>query len=165
MGCFLLCCCSKVVDCVIDSACCTEYHLSHNHGEQIIGGNFNGRVGYSYCGPFTSAQDRYAQGYRGVNELDSLCMKHDIGYSTNKDNSKRAECDAELELEATKLSNDPDQPENVVRDAKKVAWIIGWIRCLRTCRRHRYNIKCDINPSDEPPEPGVSGTTTRSPET
>ena len=51
---------------------------------------------YSFCGPFTKTAERMAAGERGINKLDSQCMKHDILYSQTNDPLLRRKSDQAL---------------------------------------------------------------------
>jgi hypothetical protein len=104
-----------------------EMHLSLPKGvpsEYVPGGSFNNTGKYSFCGPFTKINKRLAEGYKGVNDLDKACIKHDIAYGKNKDKESRKISDNELALEAIKIVNDPNQPYYVRENANKVAALI-----------------------------------------
>ena len=81
--------------------------------ENVENGSFNNSGKYSYCGPGTKLDKRLAQGYKGVNELDKACLKHDIAYDENKDTKNRNNADNELAQEANRLTNDMNQPEYI----------------------------------------------------
>ena len=122
-----ICCCkiSTPIDCIIDSGCCREYHLNHPRGESVDGGGFNGLKRYSFCGPNTDFSERYKQGYRGVNKLDMACMLHDKVY-VEGDIAARRKSDLELIDISSKICEDPNADEQMVKDAKKVARWIWW---------------------------------------
>lgn len=56
--------------------------------------------GYSYCGPNTNLESRLARGEQGINELDHICMEHDIAYTANSDLAPRCKADKILVLKA-----------------------------------------------------------------
>jgi Phospholipase A2-like domain/Domain of unknown function (DUF5679) len=92
-----------------------EMHLSLPKGvpsEYVPGGSFNNTGKYSFCGPFTKMNKRLAEGYKGVNDLDKKCFKHDIAYVKNKDTKTRNKDDDILALAAQKFVNDPNQPDH-----------------------------------------------------
>ena len=64
--------------------------------------------GYSFCGPGTKLQQRLAAGERGINRLDTECLKHDLAYEKHSDTPNRLRADRELEIGAQKISDDPN---------------------------------------------------------
>jgi hypothetical protein len=105
-----------------------ELHLSlpkDVESEHIEDGNFNKSGKYSYCGPGTRLNKRLMQGYKGVNDLDKACLKHDLAYDKNNDTKNRNIADNELAKEANMLANDSNQPDYVRKDAKKVAALMS----------------------------------------
>jgi len=54
-----------------------ELHQFAEKGEDVPGGSFNNQQKYSFCGPGTRYEQRVREGYRGINELDSMCKLHD----------------------------------------------------------------------------------------
>lgn len=51
--------------------------------------------GYNYCGPGTKLKKRLKRGDKPINDLDSLCLQHDLAYES-KDSKKRNEADKKL---------------------------------------------------------------------
>src|SRR5271157_4362655 len=62
-----------------------ELHQFAENGEDVPGGSFNNQQKYSYCGPGTKYEQRVREGYKGINELDSMCKLHDQFYNENTD--------------------------------------------------------------------------------
>ena len=119
---------SGLFNTVLKNAPFPEMHLSLPSdvpGEFVENGSFNNTSKYSYCGPFTKVEKRISEGYRGVNDLDKACLKHDISYHKNKDTKGRNVADNELAQEANRLANDESQPDYVRKDAKKVAALMS----------------------------------------
>jgi len=104
-----------------------EMHMKLDNGksENVPGGDFNNTGKYSYCGPGTKFQQRKKQGYKGVNQLDQACFKHDSVYDKFSDDSHRNTADNELVNAASKIANDPTVSEDVRKDAKLVSMLIS----------------------------------------
>jgi hypothetical protein len=102
-----------------------EIHMSAPDGEYVEGGEFNNTKKYSYCGPGTKYENRFKQGYKGINDLDKACMKHDQAYNIFKDVENRNIADNELAKISNILANDLNQSEYVRTDAKKVAALMS----------------------------------------
>ena len=83
-----------------------ELHLPASKGEYIPNGSFNSLQKYSYCGPGTKYEQRAREGYRGINELDSMCKLHDQFYNENQDAESRNISDAALAHRANEIAND-----------------------------------------------------------
>ena len=60
-----------------------ELHQFAEKGEDVPGGSFNNQQKYSYCGSGTKYEQRNREGYKGINELDSMCKLHDRFYNKN----------------------------------------------------------------------------------
>jgi hypothetical protein len=105
-----------------------EMHMSlpkNVKSENVQDGSFNNTGKYSYCGPGTKLNKRVAEGYKGINDLDKACLKHDEAYDNDKDTQKRNIADNVLAQEANRLANDMSQPDYVRKDAKKVAALMS----------------------------------------
>jgi len=66
-----------------------ELHQFAEKGEHVPGGSFNNQQKYSYCGPGTKYGHRIKEGYKGINELDSMCKLHVKFYNENIDTKVR----------------------------------------------------------------------------
>lgn len=83
-----------------------ELHLPASRGEHVPGGSFNNQNKYSYCGPGTKYEQRNREGYKGINELDSMCKLHDQFYNANADTASRNISDEALAHRALEIAND-----------------------------------------------------------
>ena len=83
-----------------------ELHLPATKGEYVPNGSFNNLQKYSYCGPGTRYEQRAREGYKGINELDSMCKLHDQFYNENQDAESRNISDAALAHRANEIVND-----------------------------------------------------------
>ena len=83
-----------------------ELHLPANKGEYVQNGSFNNLQKYSYCGPGTKYDQRVKEGYKGINELDSMCKLHDQFYNENHDTQSRNISDVALAHRANEIAND-----------------------------------------------------------
>ena len=81
-----------------------EFHQFAETGENIPGGSFNDQQKYSYCGPGTRYDQRMKEGYKGINELDSMCKLHDQFYNENTDTKIRNLSDAALAHRADEIA-------------------------------------------------------------
>lgn len=120
-----------VVNTLMNKIPMPEMHMDAEQGEYVPGGSFNGKKKYSYCGPFTKYEKRIAEGYDGINELDSACKKHDAVYNSQKDRGTRNASDDFLALAASKIANDASKSSRERQDARKVVALIGsksWLR-------------------------------------
>ena len=81
-----------------------EFHQFAETGENIPGGSFNDQQKYSYCGPGTRYAQRMKEGYKGINELDSMCKLHDQFYNENTDTKIRNLSDAALAHRADEIA-------------------------------------------------------------
>mgnify|MGYP007002769539 CR=1 FL=1 len=103
-----------------------EMHMKTNsQGENVDGGEFNNTGKYSYCGPGTKFDKRKKQGYKGINELDKACFKHDEVYNSTSEQKLLNLADNELVKQASKIANDPNVDENQRNSAKLVMMIIS----------------------------------------
>jgi len=119
---------SGIVNKVLRKMPLPEMHLSLPKdvpSEYVPGGSFSGSGKYSFCGPGTRVGTRLAEGYEGVNSLDKACKQHDIYYSQYKKTKDRNKADDVLAQEATRIANDPNEPEYVRKDARLVTGIMG----------------------------------------
>ena len=83
-----------------------ELHLPAKEGEYVTNGSFNNLQKYSYCGPGTRYEQRVREGYKGINELDSMCKLHDRFYNENSDTSSRNVSDVALAHSANEIAGD-----------------------------------------------------------
>ncbi len=117
-----------VINTLLNKIPIPELHLSLPKdvpSENIKDGSFNKTGKYSYCGPGTKLNKRLNEGYKGVNDLDMACLKHDLAYNEYGDTENRNIADNELAQEANRLANDMNQPSYVRKDAKKVAALMS----------------------------------------
>jgi predicted nucleic acid-binding Zn-ribbon protein len=117
-----------VINTLLNKIPIPELHLSlpkDVSSENIENGSFNKTGKYSYCGPGTKLNKRLKEGYKGINDLDKACHKHDLAYDEYKDTENRNTADNELAQEANRLANDMDQPSYVRKDAKRVAALMS----------------------------------------
>src|SRR5580692_1112650 len=103
-----------------------ELHLPASNGEYVPEGSFNNQFKYSYCGPGTKYEQRVKEGYKGINELDSMCKLHDKFYNENLDTPSRNISDVALAHRASEIANDPAHAFDTEqkRDASLVATIM-----------------------------------------
>jgi hypothetical protein len=103
-----------------------ELHLPASQGEYVPNGSFNNQHKYSYCGPGTKYEQRVREGYKGINELDTMCKLHDKFYNENLDTPSRNISDIALAHRASEIANDSthafDTPQR--RDASLVSTIM-----------------------------------------
>ena len=81
-----------------------EFHQFAETGENVPGGSFNDQQKYSYCGPGTRYDQRMKEGYKGINELDSMCKLHDQFYNENTNTKIRNLSDAALAHRADEIA-------------------------------------------------------------
>ena len=69
---------------------------------------------YSACGPFTKNKERIEKFMKTGNtdfiyrnELDKVCIQHDMAYGKSKDLAKRTQSDKVLRNKAFKIASDP----------------------------------------------------------
>ena len=84
-----------------------ELHQFAEKGEDVPGGSFNNQQKYSYCGPGTKYEQRVREGYKGINELDSMCKLHDKFYNENTDTKTRNISDIALAHRADEIARNP----------------------------------------------------------
>ncbi len=117
-----------VINTIMNKLPLPELHLflpRNTTSEYIENGSFNKTGKYSYCGPGTKFNKRINEGYKGINDLDKACLRHDSAYDKFTDTKNRNIADNELAQVANKLANDINQPEYVRNDAKKVAALMS----------------------------------------
>lgn len=81
-----------------------ELHQFAEKGEYVPEGSFNDQQKYSYCGPGTRYEQRVREGYKGINELDSMCKLHDKFYNENTDTKIRNVSDIALAHRADEIA-------------------------------------------------------------
>ena len=101
-----------------------ELHLPASQGENVSGGSFNNQSNYSFCGPGTKYEQRMKEGYKGINELDSMCKLHDEFYTNNSDTKSRNISDLALAHRANEIASDSKFDVAQRRDAQFVAMIM-----------------------------------------
>jgi Domain of unknown function (DUF5679)/Phospholipase A2-like domain len=101
-----------------------ELHLPATNGEYVPNGSFNNQLNYSYCGPGTKYDQRVREGYKGINELDSMCKLHDKFYNENTDTSSRNISDIALAHRANEIANDSRFDSEQRKAASLVATIM-----------------------------------------
>jgi len=101
-----------------------ELHLPADKGEYVPNGSFNDQQKYSYCGPGTKYQQRTNEGYKGINELDSMCKLHDKFYDENTDTKSRNVSDLALAHRADEIAKSSMFDATQRRDAKFVSGIM-----------------------------------------
>ena len=99
-------------------------HLPASKGEYVPEGSFNNLNKYSYCGPGTKYEQRNAEGYEGINELDKMCKLHDNFYNDNSDTASRNISDEALAHRASEIANDSKFDDEQRRFAKYVAIVM-----------------------------------------
>jgi len=101
-----------------------EVHQFAETGENIPGGSFNDQQKYSYCGPGTRYVQRIREGYKGINELDSMCKLHDQFYNENKDTQSRNLSDEALAIRADQIAANQNRDSTQRKDAKFLSGIM-----------------------------------------
>src|ERR1700754_2449337 len=101
-----------------------ELHLPTKMGEYVNNGSFNNLQKYSYCGPGTRYEQRRREGYKGINELDSMCKLHDQFYHENLDTKSRNISDLALAHRANEIAADSKFDASQRRDAALVGSIM-----------------------------------------
>jgi transposase InsO family protein len=101
-----------------------ELHQFAEKGEYVPGGSFNNQQKYSYCGPGTKYEQRTKEGYKGINELDSMCKLHDKFYNENIDTKVRNISDIALAHRADEIANNPMYDEAQRKDANFISGIM-----------------------------------------
>jgi hypothetical protein len=117
-----------VINTLLNKIFIPELHLSlpkDVSSENIKDGSFNKTGKYNYCGSGTKLNKRLKEGYKGINDLDKACYKHDLAYDEYGDTENRNIIDNELAREANRLANNVNQPSYVRKDAKKVAALMS----------------------------------------
>jgi protein-arginine kinase activator protein McsA len=101
-----------------------ELHQFAEKGENVPGGSFNDQQKYSYCGPGTKYEQRVREGYKGINELDSMCKLHDKFYSENTDTKTRNISDYALAHRADEIARNPMYDDVQRKDANFISGIM-----------------------------------------
>jgi hypothetical protein len=101
-----------------------ELHQFAERGEDVPGGSFNNQQKYSYCGPGTKYEQRVREGYKGINELDSMCKLHDKFYNDNTDTKTRNFSDIALAHRADEIARNPIYDDAQRKDANFVSGIM-----------------------------------------
>ena len=101
-----------------------ELHQFAEKGENVPGGSFNNQQKYSYCGPGTKYEQRVREGYKGINELDSMCKLHDKFYNENTDTKTRNISDIALAHRADEIARNPMYDEVQRKDANFISGIM-----------------------------------------
>jgi len=101
-----------------------ELHQFAEKGEDVPGGSFNNLQKYSFCGPGTRYEQRVREGYRGINELDSMCKLHDKFYNENNDTKVRNISDMALAHRADEIANNPIYDAVQRKDANFISGIM-----------------------------------------
>ena len=101
-----------------------ELHQFAEKGEHVPGGSFNNQQKYSYCGPGTKYDQRMREGYRGINELDSMCKLHDKFYNENSDTKVRNISDIALAHRADEIANNLMYDDVQRKDANFISGIM-----------------------------------------
>jgi len=107
-----------------------ELHLVSDRGENVPNGSFNNQQKYSYCGPGTRYEQRTKEGYKGINELDSMCKLHDQFYNENMDIKTRNISDIALYHRAKEISLNPKYDAIQRKDANFISGIMNRIAKL-----------------------------------
>ena len=101
-----------------------ELHQFAEKGEHVPGGSFNNQQKYSFCGPGTKYDQRIREGYKGINELDSMCKLHDKFYNENIDTKVRNISDMALAHRADEIANNPTYDDVQRKDAHFISGIM-----------------------------------------
>jgi hypothetical protein len=101
-----------------------ELHQFAEKGEDVPGGSFNDQQKYSFCGPGTRYEQRVREGYKGINELDSMCKLHDKFYNENTDTKVRNISDMALAHRADEIANNPIYDAVQRKDANFISGIM-----------------------------------------
>ena len=101
-----------------------ELHQFAETGENIPGGSFNDQQKYSYCGPGTRYEQRIREGYKGINELDSMCKLHDQFYNENINTQRRNLSDEALAIRADQIAANQNLDTAQRKDAKFLSGVM-----------------------------------------
>ena len=101
-----------------------EIHQFAEKGENVPGGSFNDQQKYSYCGPGTRYVQRIREGYKGINELDSMCKLHDQFYNENTDTPSRNISDEALAIRADQIAANQNNDSTQRKDARFLSGIM-----------------------------------------
>ena len=121
-----------------------ELHQFAEKGEDVPGGSFNNQQKYSYCGPGTKYEQRVREGYKGINELDSMCRLHDKFYNENTDTKTRNISDIALAHRADEIANNSVYDDAQRKDAKFISGIMKTkakfgLGCFKKLERASWN--------------------------
>ena len=101
-----------------------ELHLFAERGENVPDGSFNNQQKYSFCGPGTRYEQRVREGYKGINELDSMCKLHDKFYNENTETKVRNLSDLALAHRAAEIAKNPMYDDAQRKDARFISDIM-----------------------------------------
>ena len=101
-----------------------ELHQFAEKGEFVPGGSFNNQQKYSYCGPGTKYEQRTKEGYKGINELDSMCKLHDKFYNENSDTKVRNISDIALAYRSDEIAKNHMYDDVQRKDANFISGIM-----------------------------------------
>jgi protein-arginine kinase activator protein McsA len=101
-----------------------ELHQFAEKGENVPGGSFNDQQKYSYCGPGTKYEQRMREGYKGINELDTMCKLHDKFYNEHTDTKTRNVSDVALAHRADEIAKNPMYDDVQRKDANFISGIM-----------------------------------------
>lgn len=77
--------------------------------------------GYNYCGPGTRLRERLIRGDKGINQLDSACMEHDIAYN----NSNNLEDRHRADLQLLNMAKQRIKSKNAGTGEKLASWVVS----------------------------------------
>jgi hypothetical protein len=101
-----------------------ELHQFAEKGEDVPGGSVNNQQKYSYCGPGTKCEQRVREGYKGINELDSMCKLHDKFYNENSDTKTRKISNTALAHRADEIAKNPLYDDVQRKDANFISGVM-----------------------------------------
>jgi len=77
-----------------------------------------------HCGPGTRYDQRVREGYKGINELDSMCKLHDQFYNEHNDLKSRNISDIVLAHRAEEVARNQMYDEQQKKDANFIAGLM-----------------------------------------
>jgi transposase InsO family protein len=101
-----------------------ELHQFSEKGEYVPEGSFNDQQKYSFCGPGTRYEQRMREGYKGINELDSMCKLHDQFYNENTETKTRNISDIALAHRAAEIARNSMYDDVQRKDARFISDIM-----------------------------------------
>ena len=122
-----------------------KLHLSANQGEYVNNGSFNNQKNFSYCGSGTKYEQRNRESYKGINELDRACKKHDQFYSKNTDTASRNISDEALAHRALEIAND-SRFDSAQRNMAKLVYHIMTGKA-KLCLGQSKSLSRELDPS------------------